>query len=370
MDDQDKNLTSSALLEQLVYIDTFVNSNGSGSGDLTPNFNVDSQLSLDLAAFADDSFIFPDEDKPKNDSDQEDSDLNNMNLNMNMNLGINLDERFGPIKEEQQRGFIDGFRDDRKTHNLSGIHNKNGHNNHNSISSINIEKIDLTVNPDVSNLPKFPVPPGAKNSLVSAGLSTNQIDLISALVAQHQNLLGNSVPENASANSSPVPFTTPQIPSQVYFNSNGNGNGNDNQNFGDMFLSNLLNEQMPQLTNSTSSFSSAALSPNLNQNLSPSYSDETFTNNSTGGQTPTNASEYDKRRRNTAASARFRIKKKIKEQQMESKISQLNSVIKDYELKIQQFDMENKLLRNLIIEKGTRKSEDELQALKEKAKRN
>lgn len=352
MNEHEKNSTSNALLEQLVYIDTFVNSNGSGSGELTPNFNVDSQLSLDLAAFADDSFIFPDEDKPKLDSDDEGNgngngdfkDHDDVHHHDHHNL-INPD-RFRHIKKEEGPST--------------------GKNHHGT----------RDLNPDISSLPKFPVPPGAKDSLVSAGLSTNQIDLISALVAQHQHRLGNSIPENPSTNSSPLPYhNTPKLPSQNYYgNSHVNGNGQGHaqgqaqgQGF---FLGNLLDEQIPQLTSSSSSFLSAALSPNLNQTISPNYSDETLTNTSTGGQTPNNASEFDKRRRNTAALARFRIKKKIKEQQMESKIQQLNNVIKDYELKIQQFDMENKLLRNLILEKGTRKSEDELQALKEKAKRN
>ena len=39
---------------------------------------------------------------------------------------------------------------------------------------------------NLTDLPKFPVPPGAKSSLFDAGLSQNQIDLLSALVAQHQ----------------------------------------------------------------------------------------------------------------------------------------------------------------------------------------
>lgn len=79
--------------------------------------------------------------------------------------------------------------------------------------------------------------------------------------------------------------------------------------------------------------------------------------------------ELDKRRRNTAASARFRIKKKMKEKQMELRIVELNSTVKDFELKISRLEMENKLLRNLIIEKGSQKSDDELKQLKEKVMR-
>jgi hypothetical protein len=80
------------------------------------------------------------------------------------------------------------------------------------------------------------------------------------------------------------------------------------------------------------------------------------------------AAELDKKRRNTAASARFRIKKKMKEQQMENKISSLQDMISSLENKLSHLEMENKLLRNLIIEKGSQKSDDELKLLKEKAK--
>lgn len=405
MNEDDKNSTSNALLEQLVYIDTFVN-NGGGSGDLTPNFNVDSQLSLDLAAFADDSFIFPDEDKPKVDSDDDDDDLNgNMNQRDRDDHQNHQNHHHNHNDHNNQNSHIN--QNNHNNHNNHNQNNQNIHNNqnnHNNNHLINpdqfrhIKKEEPTngntldsnvANPDISNLPKFPVPPGAKNSLVSAGLSTNQIDLISALVAQHQQILGNSIPQNGSSNTSPLPFNNPpQLLSQNYYRNNNNNNndknntssndnninGNSNQvqasnGMNQIFLGNF-DDQLAQITSSSSSFLSTGISPNFNQIMSPNFSDETPTNTSAGGQTPINSSEYDKRRRNTAASARFRIKKKIKEQQMETRIQQLSNIIKEYEAKIQQYDMENKLLRNLIIEKGTRKSEDELQKLKEKARRN
>lgn len=53
---------------------------------------------------------------------------------------------------------------------------------------------------------------------------------------------------------------------------------------------------------------------------------------------------------------------------MESEISTLNDHIKKSEMKIQQLEMENKLLKNLIIEKGSQKSEYELKLLKERAR--
>ena len=62
---------------------------------------------------------------------------------------------------------------------------------------------------NLTDLPKFPVPPGAKSSLFDAGLSQNQIDLLSALVAQHQASLGNPIPSVQSPNGTATTTTTP-----------------------------------------------------------------------------------------------------------------------------------------------------------------
>ena len=54
---------------------------------------------------------------------------------------------------------------------------------------------------------------------------------------------------------------------------------------------------------------------------------------------------------------------------MEIKIQQLDDLIKEFEIKITELEMENRLLKNLIIEKGNQKSSQELLSLKEKAQR-
>ncbi|KAK9478545.1 hypothetical protein V1514DRAFT_60885 [Lipomyces japonicus] len=68
------------------------------------------------------------------------------------------------------------------------------------------------------------------------------------------------------------------------------------------------------------------------------------------------AAEEDKRRRNTAASARFRIKKKQREQQMERTAKDLQDKVQSLEAKIMQLEMENKWLKNLVVEKNETKS--------------
>ncbi|KAF1824056.1 uncharacterized protein K489DRAFT_294954, partial [Dissoconium aciculare CBS 342.82] len=63
------------------------------------------------------------------------------------------------------------------------------------------------------------------------------------------------------------------------------------------------------------------------------------------------AAEEDKRRRNTAASARFRVKKKQREQALEKTTKEMSDKVQQLESKILQLEMENKWLKELITEK-------------------
>ncbi|PWW77529.1 hypothetical protein C7212DRAFT_314591 [Tuber magnatum] len=65
------------------------------------------------------------------------------------------------------------------------------------------------------------------------------------------------------------------------------------------------------------------------------------------------AAEEDKRRRNTAASARFRVKKKQREQALERSAKEMSEKVRHLEQRIVQLEMENKWLKNLIVEKKT-----------------
>ena len=305
---QDNNATSSSLLEQLVYIDNFMHTNSGSTGEPTPNLDIDGQLSLDLAAFADDSFIFPDEDKKPSSPYLSNSHGNNGSGDFgNPNLNDSRNNNGPSVPNAPINNLNHDLTNDLMGNHIPGNSANNRtddfHEPHNGFS----EPPHTNVN--VSSLPKWPVPPGAKSSLESAGLSQNQIELLSALVAQHQQNLPPTQPARNSARS-------PSI-------DGGIGGGNDYQGSND---------------------AADSVASNLDENC--------------------NDSELDKRRRNTAASARFRIKKKMKEKQMEDKIQNLNEMIKSFESKTQQLEMENKLLKNLIIEKGSQKSEYELRMLK------
>ena len=63
------------------------------------------------------------------------------------------------------------------------------------------------------------------------------------------------------------------------------------------------------------------------------------------------AAEEDKRRRNTAASARFRVKKKQREQALERSAKELTEKNQILEQRVQQLETECKWLRNLLTEK-------------------
>lgn len=311
----DNNATSSSLLEQLVYIDNFMHTNSGSTGEPTPNLDIDGQLSLDLAAFADDSFIFPDEDKKPSSPYLGNSHGNNGNgdfSNHNLNDSGNHN---GPSASNVPNNNLNRDLDhDLMVNHIPGTSANNRNEDFHEPRNGFDEPPHPNVN--VSSLPKWPVPPGAKSSLESAGLSQNQIELLSALVAQHQQNLPATQPARNSTRS-------PSIAASI----DGVDGGNDYHGTND---------------------AADSVASNLDENC--------------------NESELDKRRRNTAASARFRIKKKMKEKQMEDKIQNLNEMIKSFESKTQQLEMENKLLKNLIIEKGSQKSEYELRMLKERAR--
>lgn len=75
------------------------------------------------------------------------------------------------------------------------------------------------------------------------------------------------------------------------------------------------------------------------------------------------AAEEDKRRRNTAASARFRVKKKQREQALEKTAKDMSDKVNLLEVRIQQLETENAWLKGLITEKnGGKSSTSELMA--------
>lgn len=67
--------------------------------------------------------------------------------------------------------------------------------------------------------------------------------------------------------------------------------------------------------------------------------------------------EEDKRRRNTAASARFRVKKKQREQALEKSAKEMADKVSAFEKKISQLETENKWLKDLIMQRNDSKDD-------------
>ncbi|KAL2816101.1 hypothetical protein BJX63DRAFT_147506 [Aspergillus granulosus] len=70
------------------------------------------------------------------------------------------------------------------------------------------------------------------------------------------------------------------------------------------------------------------------------------------------AAEEDKRRRNTAASARFRIKKKMREQALEKTVKETTEKNAALEARVTALELENQWLKNLITEKNGKSAEE------------
>jgi hypothetical protein len=64
------------------------------------------------------------------------------------------------------------------------------------------------------------------------------------------------------------------------------------------------------------------------------------------------AAEEDKRRRNTAASARFRVKKKQREQALEKTAKDMTDKANKLEKRVNELEMENRWLKGLITDKN------------------
>ena len=78
------------------------------------------------------------------------------------------------------------------------------------------------------------------------------------------------------------------------------------------------------------------------------------------------AAEEDKRRRNTAASARFRIKKKQRDQTLEKTVKDVTDKNSELEAKVTELELENRWLKNLITDKNGQQTKEEITAAYQK----
>lgn len=102
-------------------------------------------------------------------------------------------------------------------------------------------------------------------------------------------------------------------------------------------------------------------SPEYNTPVSP------LSSGSGSGSVRRSTVSSEKRKRNTEASARFRIKKKMKEQEMERQQKELRERMAALEKTIKTLDMENKCLKQLILQRNEEKNTDLLDSIKRRS---
>ncbi|OKL59050.1 hypothetical protein UA08_05747 [Talaromyces atroroseus] len=110
-------------------------------------------------------------------------------------------------------------------------------------------------------------------------------------------------------------------------------------------------EQLSPVTNSISSFVSTPMQV-AGTKRKQSHDAKSL------GEAARIAAEEDKRRRNTAASARFRVKKKQREQALEKSVKEAGEKNAVLEARVSQLELENQWLKNLITEKNGAESGD------------
>lgn len=376
--EHNSTVTPAALLEQLVYVDTFM-------PEIDDPSQLDEKLTAELSAFADDSFIFPDEDKPQRPEDDVNDNHNNHN-NLDNHTHNNIINNDGPNNLTLQNPAQSLLFNQLNNHGLGSASDQSLLNSFGNAGGLSNVQMSLSMNPLTNNqvnpqsnvntatptnllsaLPKVPVPPGAQSSLIAAGLSQTQIDALAALIAQHQ----GSKPETSGSSPSPQLSALQQLQTQQQVQLLQQRQQAQTQQAQTTFMSPLSST----LTGSSSS--SLNLTHSRNNNTTTQHTEQHAGDDDDDylgmelpdvKLEPTGDSEFDKRRRNTAASARFRIKKKLKEKQLERSVRELSELTMTLEKKIQTLEMENRLLRNLVVEKGEQRNNNELEMLKQRAR--
>lgn len=117
----------------------------------------------------------------------------------------------------------------------------------------------------------------------------------------------------------------------------------------------------------TAQYASQIVSPTSSASPSANLNSGTYSNltDSTPGPSGSDSleeksrqlAEEDKRRRNTAASARFRVKKKQREQALEKTVKEQTDKNTVLETEISRLRMENKWLKDLVTEKNESKDD-------------
>lgn len=122
-------------------------------------------------------------------------------------------------------------------------------------------------------------------------------------------------------------------------------------------------QQQPQFTD----FQFTNITPPQQEQFTIPSQPITTSNKKVEDKVATVAAQEDKRKRNTAASARFRIKKKLKEQELIQRSKELEEKVSVLEKKLKSIEMENKILKSILLKEQEKKNDDLLETIKKRS---
>ncbi|CAO3607663.1 unnamed protein product [Cunninghamella echinulata] len=158
----------------------------------------------------------------------------------------------------------------------------------------------------------------------------------------------NSPINNLSESFKPIvarPSPPTLLPKPITTNINNNNNNNNN-NSNNTFA-------LPILPVTTTSSSSMLINPSIvNNNTTTTTTNNNNNKRALSIDSSVNPADDDKRRRNTAASARFRVKKKLKEQALTQSVREMTEKADKLQNRVHELENEIKWLRDLLLEKN------------------
>ncbi|KAI5970354.1 hypothetical protein CANMA_000594 [Candida margitis] len=233
------------------------------------------------------------------------------------------------------------------------------HPNH-YLNGLNLEYEDTTTSPN-------------NNNNMFSPSSANSHDLITEEdIQQHLDLFSGAANEFYSLDVVGDDTVVPIKPVQQYQQQQHHNNQQLEQQYKESFArpnqQSVVNSKLPT-THDIGLTANAANIPSPYSVASTPYtpSANTVTNATWNGISSSQGALDDKKKRNTAASARFRIKKKLKEQEMERKAKELEDKVVALEKKLKTMEMENKCLKSIIFQQNEQKNIDLLESIKKKS---
>lgn len=266
-------------------------------------------------------------------------------------------------------------------------------NSNNSVNNLLINLLTQSLVPQ-QQIPQNNILGSLISLLAGGGNNVNQTAIVNLLLQLQQSTQPNN--QNPQGNLNLQSLLANQI--QPSTNSNTSTNNTNNTPIYDTASSNAgphkkvltfknsvldLNKSSEPIVrkSTTSSFNSGVnktstpISVTNTSPKNPSTSSVTITKDSvnkptetTDGSSNTTTSMEPARSAKGTASVRFRQKKKLKEQEMERNLQEAKEVAEALRARIQQLEMENRLLRDLVVEKSQQRDSEEVERLRKKAR--